>query len=92
MKSNQDFSIEKTTETPKVYAYKYLWKTKDDKLCVKYVTDTQEGHAMFQKHLRDSDDVVSAMREYLHEINFAYLNFTEPVKEEKKNDENIQTS
>lgn len=80
----KNVSIEKTTETPKVYAYKYIWKTKDDKLCVKYVTDTQEGHAMFQKHLRDNEEVVSAMREYLYEINFAYLNFTEPVKEEKK--------
>lgn len=86
MKSNQKFSIEKTTETPKVYAYKYIWKTKDDKLCVKFVTDTQEGQALFQKYLRENEDIISAMREYVYEINFAYINFTEPVKEVKKND------
>lgn len=84
MKSNQPFSVEKTTETIRIYCYKYLWRNKENKICIKFVTDTQEGHALFQKHLRESEDIISAMREYVHEINFAYINFTEPVKEEKK--------
>lgn len=81
--NNPNVSIEKTTETIRVYCYKYIWKTKQNNLCVKYLTETQDGHAIFQKHLRENDEIVSAMREYVHEINFAYMNFTEPVKEEK---------
>lgn len=64
--------------------YRYMWKTKDGKLCVKYLTDIDEGHVKFQKALREDKNVVSALREYQHEVNYAYIGFTEPVKEEKK--------
>lgn len=64
--------------------YRYMWKTKDGKLCVKYLTDIDEGHVKFQKALKEDKNVVSALREYQHEVNYAYIGFTEPVKEEKK--------
>lgn len=82
-------SIEKSTQVPKLYCYKYIWKNKAGNLCVKYLVDTQEGHATFQKSVKESEEVVSCMREYQHEINFAYLNFTEPVKEEERKNEKI---
>lgn len=69
-----------------VYAYRYIWKTKDGKLNVKFLTECQEVHALFQKTLREDENVVSCVREYLHEINFEYFGFTEPVKIENKED------
>lgn len=71
-------------DTITVYNYRYIWKDKSGKLCVKYVTDTIEGHAKFQEVLRNDTNVVSALREYQHEVNFAYIGFTEPVKEENQ--------
>lgn len=74
----------KVTDTVTVYCYRYIWKDKEGKLGVKYFTDTIEGHAKFQEVLRNDANVVSALREYQHEVNFAYIGFTEPVKEENK--------
>lgn len=70
-----------------LYTYRYIWKDKDGKLCVKFLTEPQEGHAQFQQALLDDETVVSCIREYVNEINFEYLGFTEPVKEEKKEEE-----
>lgn len=79
-----------------LYTYRYIWKDKNGKLCVKYLTEPQEGHAKFQQSILDSANIVSCVREYINEINFRYLGFTEPVKEEKKevksNEENTQKS
>lgn len=80
-------SIEKTTETIKLYTYKYIWQTQDDKLCVKFITDVQEGHQKFQTQIRDDANIKSCMREYINEVNLAYINFTEPVKQENKEKE-----
>lgn len=71
-------------DTVTVYCYRYIWKDKSGKLCVKYVTDVIEGHARFQEVLRNDPNVVSALREYQNEVNFAYIGFTESVKEENK--------
>lgn len=67
-----------------VYTYKYVWEKKDGNLCVKYMTETQENHAKFQQNIRDDKDIVACYREYIGEVNFAYLNFTESVKEKEK--------
>lgn len=67
-----------------VYTYKYVWEKKDGNLCVKYMTETQENHAKFQQIIRDDKDIVACYREYIGEVNFAYLNFTESVKEKEK--------
>lgn len=70
-----------------VYTYRYLWKNKEGKICVKFITDVQEAHAKFQEAVRKDDNIVSCMREYVNEVNFEYLGFSEAVKEEKKNEE-----
>lgn len=75
---------QKSNVTIVAQCYRYIWKTTDGSLCVRYLTDIQEGHAKFQKALREDENVVSALREYQHEVNYAYIGFTEPVKEEKK--------
>lgn len=67
-----------------VYTYRYIWKTKAGQLCVKYITEPQEGHMKFQSAIKEDETIVSCMREYVNEINFEYLGFTEPVKAEKK--------
>lgn len=67
-----------------VYTYKYVWEKKDGNLCVKYMTETQENHAKFQQIILDDKDIVACYREYIGEVNFAYLNFTESVKEKEK--------
>lgn len=70
-----------------VYTYRYIWKTKAGNLCVKFITDCQEAHARFQTAINNDDSIVSCMREYVSEVNFAYIGFTESVKEEKKEEE-----
>lgn len=79
--------MKKNKDTIVVYTYRYMWKTKDGNLCVKFLTEPQEGHMKFQTALREDPSIVSAMREYVSEVNFAFLGFTEPVKEEKKEKE-----
>lgn len=70
-----------------VYTYRYMWKTKDGKLCVKFLTDVNENHVQFQQAIKDDENVVSCFREYVSEVNFAYIGFTESVKEELKEKE-----
>lgn len=70
--------------TVMVYQYRYMWKCKDDSLRCKYVCGTNEEHSAFQKILQDDEDIVSAMREYQCEVDYAFIGFTEPVKVEKK--------
>lgn len=67
-----------------LYTYRYMWKTVEGKLCVKYLTEVQEGHKTFQESILKNNNIVSCAREYINEINFNYLAFTEVVKEEKK--------
>lgn len=67
-----------------VTCYRYIWKTKDGNLCVKYVTDIDEGHARFMKALCEDENIISAMREYQHEVNYAFIGFTEGIKKENK--------
>ena len=67
-----------------LYTYRYIWKTKDGKLCIKFLTEPQEGHMKFQTSINEDVNIVSCVREYVNEINFEYLGFTEPVKNEVK--------
>ena len=83
-------TIEKSTETIRLYTYKYIWKQKDNKLCVKVLTGVQEEHAKFQTAIQNDNNIVSCMREYLGEMNLSYMNFTEPVKLEDKPKEEKQ--
>lgn len=68
--------------------YRYIWKDKKTgNLCVKFITDTLKGHDDFMTAIRNDVNVESCCREYMHEINFAYLGFTESVKVEKIDEE-----
>lgn len=69
-----------------LYAYRYIYKDKQGRINVKILTEPQEVHAKFQQSLLDNEDVVSCVREYMHEINFEYFGYTESVKEEKKDE------
>ena len=71
-------------ETIVLYTYRYIYKTKAGELVVRFLTEPQDNHARYQQSLLDDDNIVSCIREYVNEINFAYLGFTEPVKEEAK--------
>lgn len=74
----------KSNDTVVVYTYRYIWKKQDGGLCVKFITGPQEEHALFQKNIVENEEIVSCLREYVNEINFAYLGFTEEVKVEDK--------
>ena len=75
-----------------LYTYRYIWKDTAGKLNVKYLTEPHEGHARFQSAILDDEKIVSCVREYVSEINFEYLGFTEPVKIEKKENEENETN
>lgn len=70
-----------------LYTYRYIMKDKKGNLSVRYLTEPQEGHKLFQQGVLDSDEIVSCVREYINEVNFRYLGFTEPVKVEEKEKE-----
>lgn len=74
-------------QTVVVFTYRYLWKDKQGNLKAKYFTDTNENHSKFQQNILNDDDIVSCMREYIGEINYAFIGFTEEVKKENKQDE-----
>lgn len=78
--------ITKTTQTVIVYTYRYFFKQKDGKLCVKFLTEPLAGHEKFMQTLKKDDNIVSAAREYVSEVNFAYLGYSDTFKSEKKED------
>lgn len=78
-------------ETVIVYTYRYIWKEKKSgRLCVKFVTGPQEEHALFQKSVVENDGIESCLREYVSEVNFAYLGFTEEVKKSEKKESEVK--
>lgn len=72
--------MENETVMPVVFCYKYIWKTTDDKMCVKFVTGTLAEHENFKKALCESKEIESALCEYVHEIDFAFLNKVDSIK------------
>lgn len=82
-------NFDNVKQTIILYTYRYIWKDKAGKLCIKFLTEAQEGHAKFQKAICDDENIVSCIREYVNEINFEYLGFTEPVKNEQKEEKEI---
>lgn len=67
-----------------VYTYKYVWQKLDGQLCVKYMTETEENHAKFQEIIKEDKEILACYREYISEVDFAKLNFTESVKEKEE--------
>lgn len=69
----------------KILVYRYIFKVKDgekDKLCVKYLSDVEKAHVEFMSALLHDSNVLSAMREYVCEIDCTYLGAVEHVKAE----------
>lgn len=62
------------------YCYRYFFKKKDETLSCEIVTGSMNRHSEFMQVLRNDENIVSAYREYLHEVDFVFLGFTEPVK------------
>ncbi|WGL31077.1 hypothetical protein [Dipodfec virus UOA04_Rod_707] len=58
---------------------KYLWKTKDDKFCMKIITDLEETHSEFVEILKHNDAVIKCTVEYLGEIDCEKLNLIDVV-------------
>lgn len=71
----------------KIYTYRYFWRDKDNKLRCRYLSGTLEEQEAFQANLRADPFIVSAMREYIHEVDYAFIGFTEAVKEENIKEE-----
>lgn len=81
---NSKVEVNENQDTVVVFTYRYMWKNTDGKLCVKFVTDTLGGLKAFEDMLKAESSVVSAIKEYVSEVNFAFLGFTETVKAENK--------
>lgn len=62
------------------YCYRYFFKKNDGTLSCEIVTGSMNRHNEFVQILRNDENVESAYREYLHEVDFAFLGFTESVK------------
>lgn len=67
-----------------VYTYKYVWQKLDGRLCVKYMTDTEENHLKFREIIKEDKDILACYREYISEVDFDKLNFTESVKDKEE--------
>lgn len=72
-----------------IYTYRYFWKTTDTEspLKVKYLCEGDEGHTTFIESLKNNPSVLSCYREYVGEVNVAFIGFTENIKLEKKEGE-----
>ena len=78
--------MKKGNETT-VYLYRYIWKVKDAKdgiFNVKYISGTEEEQKKFMGVLQANENVVSASRIYVSEINVMLTEQHEIVKREKK--------
>lgn len=76
--------IQESKDTVIVFTYKYVWQTKDGKLCVKYLTEPLQGHDEFMKRIKEDSMIKAAYREYVSQVDFAYLGVTETFKTKKK--------
>lgn len=78
-------------QTQILYTYRYFWKDNQDKLFVRFLTESLEGHEQFIETMYNNSDVKSCMREYVSQVNIAYLGFTETVKQEIKEENKNET-
>lgn len=69
----------------KLFTYKYLFKTVDmeqDKIGVKIVTDTEEGHAWFVEQIGNPENDIlclGLLREYLGEIECSRIGVVDTI-------------
>lgn len=70
-----------------VYTYRYIWReqnAKDGVFNVKYITGTVGEHKRFMGSLETSEDIVTAARIYVGEVNVSLTEQHEIIKKEKK--------
>lgn len=70
----------------KVYTYRYMWKNKDNGLCVKFITGVVQEHNQFMDILMKDENIVSALREYVNEIDYSFIGWSQAIKEENKSE------
>lgn len=77
---------EKNVRDAVLYIYRYIFKTKDnpDRLGVKYLTDTLEGHQKMIENVLADAAILSCLREYIGEIDCSFIGFTDTFKKEEK--------
>lgn len=67
-----------------IYTYRYIWKNNDGKFCVKFISGTEDEHKSFIGKLTASEEVVTATRIYINEVNVNLIEQHEFIKREKK--------
>lgn len=70
-----------------VFTYRYIWKVKEakkDMFNVKYITGVKQEHDKFMSMLRNDENVITASRIYVNEINVTLTEQHEIVKKEMK--------
>lgn len=81
--SPQEFREVIDTIRPRVYTWRYVWKVKgEDSLRVKYVCDVKKAHEDFRKCLRENEDVVSCIAEYIGEVDPVLMAYSDVIKKE----------
>lgn len=69
----------------RVYTYRYMWKVKDsEQVQLKYISDVKAAHDLFRKALQSDDNVVSALCEYIGEVDPMVVAYTDVIKQEVK--------
>lgn len=69
----------------KIYAYRFLWREKENSsLCVKVVCGSMEEIQSFENAAISSENIVSASKEYLYEIDLEKMSNQEMIKKEEK--------
>lgn len=75
---------------PRIFTYRYMWKTKDSEhIQVKYISDVTKAHTAFRECLQKDDNVLSAMCEYIGEVDPLVIAYTDIIKKEVKVNEEV---
>lgn len=69
-----------------VYTYRYVWKTsKSDSLSFKIVSDVSEGLTQFESSLLALPDLITCVKEYLHEYDCSKVGYCEKIFNSEEN-------
>lgn len=69
----------------RIYTYRYMWKVKNsEQVQLKYISDVKPVHDSFRKALQSDDNVVSALCEYIGEVDPLVVAYTDVIKQEVK--------
>lgn len=75
-----------------LYTYRYVFRTSDmeeNRLGVRILTDTLQGHAAFCEQISKDESVVSCIREYVGEYDLSLCGYVENIKKEVVVDETV---